>query len=144
MCLCPLQLSCIYPFSRMLSALEFACTQPQNSNFKTSLSGSATEWLKLAMCWIRTGTLGKYCCSTTAQTSASYVSSVRHQLELKKRYPYPSVDFSWSSSDSSKSDCLWDYVQHWDYRGALLWLDIPIDSGTRAFGQRHISFIFHQ
>ena len=60
-------------------------------------------------------------------------SKVKIQYRNGFNLPNPAqlhLEFSRSSSDSSESDCWWDDVQHWDSRGALSWLDFPIDLGT--------------
>ena len=68
---------------------------------------------------------GKCCCSTTAQTSASWV---------KKRYPWKiqRMDFSRFSCDSSESDPVIRLNREMmrPLRFSLSWLDFPMDWGS--------------
>ena len=138
MCLCPLQLSCIYPFSPLLSACRIRLHIASNRLFQ-NISVGFSHWMIKnyhVLDWEQwEGTLVNIAVSPLPELQLHnfHLCGIRWNP-----WKIHSVDFSRSSGDSTESDCLWDDVQHWDSHGAfkLLWLDIPIDSGTGAFGQR--------
>ena len=76
MYLCPLQLSCTYPFSSLSSACRIRLYIASNWQFQNipSLFNHSTKWQNVELCLTGTGTFGDFCYSTTAQSSAPYPS----------------------------------------------------------------------
>ena len=141
MYLCPLQLSCIYPFSPLSLACGIRLYIASNRQFQNIPVGFCGRMIK--NCHVLDRDRFVNIAVPPLPELPNHKFHLRAIRLNRKKIPLKNpfcgfVRILPESCDLCESGCSRDDVQHWDSRWALLYLDFPINSGTRAFGWREI------